>query len=537
MAGTVEPLPEEPAQLPARGFGDGFAEVFGVDRLAGEPGPVVVDGLAEFFLAQQRPQHVQHQPAFGIGVAVEEVHLVHIDRPDNGPAVVDAARAGRAVAGVVLAEVILHVLPALVVVGGAAVLVLEPEVGEEGGEALVQPDVRPGARGQQVAPPLVGQLVGHQAFAAPVGGGVFGVQRIGEERGGADVLHPAPEELFHRGLGVLLVGIRDADVIVEEANHRRGELERPPHHLFRRARRDVVVHRQAVEGVLVVVELAHDQRNQIGAVRDVFPPVESCGRRPVPAGFHQLAIRNHHEFVGHRDDHLRGRLVVGEVVERNPVVVVLAFALRPELPGLVGVGFVGPAEVEAFAGPGAVADDQLEGLAFGVGSVERDHQLLVSSHELQRLPVRQRDPLEGQLGGVQLHALQAVVQRRQPQRHRGLDFFFLPVDAGDLHLDVLQVVGAAARPVQLGPRVAPGPAQLFGRPLTGILRPRPRAQADDGGSRRQQQQHANPEPSQRSLHLSFSQGKVWNCCKACDSTIAHKRGQLRRCAILPGRLK
>ena len=87
-----------------------------------------------------------------------------------------------------------------------AELMLLPQRGHERGEAFVQPQVRPVLAGDQIAEPLVRQLVRKQ----PVGllQALARQHRILQvargQRGSADVFHPAYHELVHHGLVVLV---------------------------------------------------------------------------------------------------------------------------------------------------------------------------------------------------------------------------------------------------------------------------------------------------------------------------------------------
>ena len=92
----------------------------------------------------------------------------------------------------------LHAEPKLVL----AQVVLGEEGVEVGGEPFVEPDVRPVLAGEQVAKPLVGQLVSDQAVLVPFQGLDLVEQgRVGH-RGGRSVFH-ASAELGKTDLGVL----------------------------------------------------------------------------------------------------------------------------------------------------------------------------------------------------------------------------------------------------------------------------------------------------------------------------------------------
>ena len=89
-----------------------------------------------------------------------------------------------------------------------AVVVLSPELVGVGGEALVEPDVRPVAGGHRVAEPLVGELVGQ-------GVGVAGVDPVeAEERPGLGLEGHAEARRHHDDAGVV-VGVLAEGVGVE----------------------------------------------------------------------------------------------------------------------------------------------------------------------------------------------------------------------------------------------------------------------------------------------------------------------------------
>jgi hypothetical protein len=101
---------------------------------------------------------VEHQAALLVEVAVEEVDGLVVNVGHDGPSV----------AVPVLLEVGLRLLEEGVAeLVDAQVVLLEEQV-EVGGEALVQPGVGPVATGQEVAVPLVGQLVGDQRVGREV---------------------------------------------------------------------------------------------------------------------------------------------------------------------------------------------------------------------------------------------------------------------------------------------------------------------------------------------------------------------------------
>ena len=84
--------------------------------------------------------------------------------------------------------------------------VLAPDVLEVGGEAFVEPGLGPLAAGQQIAPPLVRQLVRDQRLDVVIERGALVEQReVGQRRRGG-VLHAAEDELGHGDLAVARMG-------------------------------------------------------------------------------------------------------------------------------------------------------------------------------------------------------------------------------------------------------------------------------------------------------------------------------------------
>ena len=97
--------------------------------------------------------------------------------------------------------------------------VLAPDVLEIGREPFVQPGLGPFAAGEQVAPPLVRQLVRHQAVDVVVQSGPLVEQhQIGEGRGGR-VLHSTENEIGDGDLTVSAVGVGHADARGKIVDH------------------------------------------------------------------------------------------------------------------------------------------------------------------------------------------------------------------------------------------------------------------------------------------------------------------------------
>ena len=96
--------------------------------------------------------------------------------------------------------------------------VLAPDVLEVGGEAFVQPRLGPLAAGQQIAPPLVRQLVRDQAVDVVVERGPLVEQRMSVSVV-ALVFSMPPKMNSGTGSGCTRVGVGDADLLREEVDH------------------------------------------------------------------------------------------------------------------------------------------------------------------------------------------------------------------------------------------------------------------------------------------------------------------------------
>ena len=88
VATTEYPLIEEPLHRPAGGILDGLPEIVGLHRLPGVGPAVVLNRLPPQLVTQQVTDHVQHQRAFLVGMAVKHFRGIFIMVGDDGPAVV-----------------------------------------------------------------------------------------------------------------------------------------------------------------------------------------------------------------------------------------------------------------------------------------------------------------------------------------------------------------------------------------------------------------------------------------------------------------
>ena len=159
MAGLEQPLVEKPVEVPAGDGLDRADEVGGIDGVEGVAVEEMAERLEERLVAHERTEHVEDAGPFGVGVGIEHVAGLVVTVGDDRP---DVARLGLAQVGVELA---LEVDRALVI----ALLVAMVEIVRIRPEAFVEPGVGPAPEGDEVAPPLVGQLVGHDADGREIG--------------------------------------------------------------------------------------------------------------------------------------------------------------------------------------------------------------------------------------------------------------------------------------------------------------------------------------------------------------------------------
>lgn len=354
-----------------------------------------MDRALEGRVAQLAPQHVQDPAALRVRVPVEH---------RGGVAIL--AGHDRSLVALGLVEVAARHAAAVQVEGVATLGVLEPQRGEVGSEALVEPHVRPLAAGQEVAPPLVRELVGDQRVAIFDGGEVGGIDRAIGERGRRDVLHAAERELLHGRLRVLGPRELDADVARVEVEHRGRTTEHLLGVLGLTARHEVLdrlatpLVRDAIEAtddhaeqvadvVLLLLEAPH-ARVLAERLRGVGPQL---ARQRVETGERlALAVGDDTQLARGRDRPARREAIVRVVPGRQPVAGLVHLALRPRLQRLVALGQAAAALADALAlrRPPARLVALAQGLGprlarLGTKEVEADARLrspLHAQHEL-----------------------------------------------------------------------------------------------------------------------------------------------------------
>ena len=169
MARAVDhPLAEEPVDDLAGRVLDGAREVARLDDAVAMLAEVVSERLVERVVAEHVAQHVQDAAALLVQVVIEDVDRL----------VVELGRDRAAIAAGVLAEVALRPLVELEVGGVAALVMLAPDVLGVGREALVEPALAPVAARDQIAEPLVRELVRDQRVDVVVDRGALVEQHV-----------------------------------------------------------------------------------------------------------------------------------------------------------------------------------------------------------------------------------------------------------------------------------------------------------------------------------------------------------------------
>src|SRR5262249_42180226 len=136
-------------------------------------------------VAELGPEDVEDEAALLVEVAVEEIDRKVVVLADDRADV--AARR--------LAEVRVLILLHAVLVLVAAEALLAVDVLEVGREAFVEPAVAPVAARDQIAEPLVGELVGDEVVARQIDRGALVEEDVLVHRRRARVLHPAEDEV------------------------------------------------------------------------------------------------------------------------------------------------------------------------------------------------------------------------------------------------------------------------------------------------------------------------------------------------------
>ena len=158
------------------------------------------------------------------------------------------------------------------------VLVPGEKVRVVGGESLVEPELAPVLAGDEVAEPLVCQLVSHQSLAAADVFRLAAEKRGGVERGLAGVFHTAPVEVLHGDLIVLGPRVGHADFLLKILHALLGIAERVGR-VGEVGRRRPERHRQVAMLLLDALEVTGDKRDEVVDVRLVLTPLDDAQAR------------------------------------------------------------------------------------------------------------------------------------------------------------------------------------------------------------------------------------------------------------------
>ena len=334
--------------------------------------------------------------------------------------------------------------PALVISLIPSVVRFAPDGLHEGGEALVEPDVAPVLAGDQIAEPLVPELVRDQGVLA---GGVFGSQLGMNERsaavgGGAGVFHAARDEIIHHDLRVFFPGIIDAQLLAEEIHHR-GRAAIVDGEAVSSALRRIVGDGDAAPGVLQFVEFAGHNGDEIRGTGDGFLPIPGLQPFAGVGDANELAVRNGDPGGRNREDRFCGEAIVRIVVGGQVVACVFGFALRPNLFRAVRIVFVRQDEIHSFAGFAFVTDGGVEFVTGLRGCGKRNDEFVRGGFKFRRGFV-QRNALDGQAGGVESDFCGAVAKNGKRVRDVAENLFVFEVKT-QRDFRMLQIIVAAAR--------------------------------------------------------------------------------------------
>ena len=459
-ARPVAPLLEEPLQAESRDLLHDVPHVVclhGVESVAGHE---LLEGREEDLVSHHHPQHVQDRRALRVGVGRPPKHLpgVLVDRRDHAELVGRLVTAGDPVTAPDRVEV--AVLP---------VAVLRPECPTVGREAFIDPDVRPALAGEEVARPLVRELMGDQALHVAVGDGHVVQNRRRVHRGGRRVLHAAGAEVLDQDLVVAGPWIGHSEALLEDVDHLAGHAV-SGHDLVGEPLGHPHLHRDAVVWNRDDVVLADRQDHQVIHVRLVLEVVPDGAASVIGRG-HEPAVAAHGEPRGHVHDQLGRKLLVGRVVAGKPVAVELRLAVRVDLGRVVrGLGERRREDHPCVGVAAAVLDHDLVGRRRRQRRVEAQREGLVVRVELDGGAL-QRDRIDVEPDGVKRHGRDRAADGREPQRLGGREAAVVQVFEAHLQLHVLVVddpvrrvvarVAAGGLVVGLGAEA--GPLQLAGQ--------------------------------------------------------------------------
>ena len=311
------------------------------------------------------------------------------------------------------------------------------EKGVIGGKALVEPEMAPVAAGDEVAEPLVGDFMGIEATAAPEVLGSVGKKGAGGQGRQAGIFHAPPHVVDGTGVVILVPRVGNPDLpfkVIEDLN---GVAEGVGE-LVLLGGWYVKGHGQLPVCVLHLDEVSGKKGYEVVDVDLVLKPVErNEARFLVLLLGEQASIGEGLHALRNPADHLGGELLVGVVVARKPVLVVLRFALGPEL-GIAGrVSHLGGAEVETLLRSGVVGDGDAGVFSGRDGIPEGD--LKVGVGGLGSLNGMGGGNLpDVQTGGVEVPLLEGLGDGSEVENRGGFEGALLEV-GGDVDLEVCDI--------------------------------------------------------------------------------------------------
>ena len=346
-------------------FLDDRAQILGDDVAVAVSLEVGLDAFAEQVRPELRAKHVQNPTALGVGKkTVPAKHVLRdlVVAVDHRGGVIGAACEALLVSVQGVAELVY------------AVLVSGKEVRVVGGESLVEPELAPVLAGDEVAEPLVRQLMRHQSLTAADVFRLTAEQRRGVERADAGVLHTAPVEVLHGHLVVLGPRIRHADFGLEILHALLGVAERVGG-VGEVGRRGPERHREVTVFFLKTLEVAGDERDEIIDVRFFLTPLDHAQLGFIVNRIGDLAaVGEGGHALRYAAGHARGEKFVRCIEAREPVPRLDRFALCPDVSIAGVVAHLRSAEVESFFWFGLVGDGELGLRRWGDWLGEGDNQ-------------------------------------------------------------------------------------------------------------------------------------------------------------------
>src|SRR5579875_2575303 len=162
----------------------------------------------------------------------------------------------------------------------------------------------------------------------------------------------------------------------------------------------------------------------------------------------QRTVRDRRETRRRRDDYFAGRFIVRIVIARKPIAAVFILALRPRLDRLVGIGGIGPDEIESAPRlDRRIINRDLELCARFDQSLEHHRELAVVDREFDRVAVRAHR-INFELGRVKFEPQKIVDDRSQAMGRRPAYCASAKIER-QFELDMPDVGLPIARPLRL----------------------------------------------------------------------------------------